>query len=190
MSHDMPSFENVSTATDTVTEETTSSDTAPEGASTEQTTSETPSEAAKRSYTSPRTNFGNEALAIVALLRTKWETEEPEIMPDGTRHVGREAVLSVLSLVSEQIVNLRDNGRPEKAEGEARVRSSTPNPFLGKHHFVALTTENTLTYIDCKKRPVPANLPANVAHLFGPFNTKAGAEYAVSHGIEGRNQIF
>jgi len=173
MSNDIPTLDNGTTLSDIVSEEptaATSSDTAPEGAS----QTETSEDKAKRTYTSPRVNMGNEMLAAVALLRTAWESSED---------VSKGDVLSVLSLVSEKITHLRDHGR-DVVEGERRERSSTPNPYAGKHHFVGKLADGTLMYCDIGKRPTPANAPEGVCELYGAFNTRAGADYVVKNGLK------
>ena len=171
MSNDIPTLDNGTTLSDI-----TSTDTAPKGAS----ATETVEEKAKRTYTSPRTNFANEILAYMLPLAKAWAEDEGASSTD---------VLSVLAKVEAEVIRLRDHGR-DVVEGERRERSSTPNPYAGKHHYVARSAEGVLSYADVGKRPLPGNFPAGTVSAFGPFNTRAGAEYAVKHGIEGRNQVF
>lgn len=184
MSNDSPTVENYNPAN-----ETTSTDTAPEGASTAPST-ETAEEKAKRAYTSPRANFASEVLSYLMPLAKAWG----EDVGAGSR----EDVLSVLGKIEAEVIRLRDHGRDKDVgDGTTRTRSSTPNPYQGKHWWVGQTEGGTLVLVDCARRPTPANVAAcvgeglTIAHLYGPMNTKAGAEYVVAHGLKDHHkQIF
>jgi hypothetical protein len=140
---------------------------------------------AKRTYTSPRVNFGREALAMVADLAKAWDED--------TSAASREDVLSVLAMVSADIESLMA-GRPAKAAGEKRERSSSPNPHQGKSHYVGVLADGSIIAVECKKRPTTANVATvapGVVSLFGPLRTAAGQAYRVSNkDIAGLNQVF
>ena len=140
---------------------------------------------AKRAYTSPRVNFGRETLAVIADFAKMWDED--------TEASSREDVLSVLSMLASDVESLMA-GRPAKAAGEKRERSSTPNPYAGKRHFVGVTASGEIVAVECSKRPTPANVATiaqGIVSLFGPLRTAAGQAYRVAQkSTEGLNQAF
>lgn len=128
----------------------------------------------KRNRTSPRTNAFNEVLNLIDTNIDSLSNNVASLdsIPDAEKVLIllREAVAAKVGTQHEVEKPATTRTRPAKGQGKP-----------SGSHYVAETQSGTLTYINSPDMALnPTNYP-DFVHMWGPFNTAPGAQYAVDH---------
>ena len=133
-------------------------------------------ETLKRTRTSPRLLVIKEVQALI-------QAEVAALPTISDEHM-RQTIHNLLTSLSAQVEKLLE-GHPKKEKSpksEEDADSSTKGPK--GTHFVGQNGEGNLFYLRRDKEGVyhtSNGSTETILHVWGPFNTRAGCEYAITH---------
>lgn len=97
---------------------------------------------------------------------------------------------TVLTMLSEKVEVLKE-GHPKADNDDTTTAVSKRG---GGTHFVGITGDEKVIYLHRSKEGVyhtDDGTAETVAHIYGPFNTRSGAEYAITHNTyQDRPQVL
>lgn len=132
----------------------------------------------KRFRTSPRTNAFQEVLALIDSHMKGWDQSTP----------AKQALTNIREAVAAKVGTQHEVEKP--ATGRTRAPKGQGKSANGTH-YVGMTESGTLTYMSSPDMALNAGNYPEFSHIYGPFNTRAGAEYAIAHDTyTSRPQLF
>jgi hypothetical protein len=127
-----------------------------------------------RNRTSPRTNAFQE---VIALIDTQAQTWDANLAPYAI-----EALTNLRTAVQAKVGTQHTDGAPKRAYTK---KGDKPQTVEG-NHFVGKTNNGVAVYV----KGTEWN-PTDYMAVFGPYNTKQGALYAIEHGtFTSKPQVF